>query len=94
MTDVLENTAMATSGGKTKKAEAVLYPPRLRPTKLDTIKNVRTELGRLYRDAREGRIATADATRLAFILGEIRKAIVDADIEARLTALESDHANY
>jgi hypothetical protein len=31
---------------------------------------------------------SADATRLAFILGEIRKAIVDLDLEARLAALE------
>lgn len=61
---------------------------RLAPIKLDTFRHIRDELGRLYREARQGRIATSDATRLAYLLSEIRKVVADEDIERRLSALE------
>ncbi len=55
---------------------------------LDTIGHVVVELGRVYRQARRGDMDTADATRLAMILREIRTALEAGDIERRLDALE------
>ena len=78
------NRLPSTVSGATKKDD--LTPPlgRLAPIKLDTFRHIRDELGRLYREARQGRIATADATRLAYLLGEIHKAVADEDLERRL----------
>ena len=69
-------------------AVAVLRPiptPRL---DLSSIDDCRKELARVYRDARHGNIDTADASRLAFILGHIAKLIEIGDLEKRLEALE------
>ncbi len=56
--------------------------------RLDTVGGVVTELGRVYRKARRGELDVGDATRLAYILREIRCALEASDIEKRLDALE------
>ena len=85
----MPNRLPATILNGTGKAESTPRLVRLVPIKLDTFRNIRDELGRLYREARQGRIATTDATRLAYLLGEIRKAIADEDLERRLSVLET-----
>jgi hypothetical protein len=40
--------------------------------RLDTVGNIARELGRLYRAGLSGRVNTAEAARLAFILKELR----------------------
>jgi hypothetical protein len=65
--------------------------PRVGP--LNTVGHVVTELGKVYRAARAGRLDTLDGTRLASVLREIRSAIESDDIEKRLTALE-DKSGY
>jgi hypothetical protein len=42
---------------------------------LDTIGNVRRELGRLYRASLSGKLESAEAARLAFILKEVRASL-------------------
>jgi hypothetical protein len=42
---------------------------------LTTLRHVRTEMSRLYRDARAGLIDTQDASRLAFVLVHVGKMI-------------------
>jgi hypothetical protein len=42
---------------------------------LDTIGNVRRELGRLYRAGLSGKLESAEAARLAFILKEVRASL-------------------
>ena len=56
---------------------------------LITVGGVVSELGKIYRQARRGQLDTQDATRLAFILREIRIALEASDIERRLDALEA-----
>ena len=55
---------------------------------LTTVGGVVSELGKIYRAARRVQLDTQDATRLAFILREIRIALEASDIEKRLEALE------
>ena len=55
---------------------------------LDTANDVKKELSRLYREARSGLVATSDATKLGWLLGEIRKTIETSDIEKRIEELE------
>ena len=62
--------------------------PRL---ELSTIDAVRREMARLYKEAKSGNIPTADASRLAFILGQVGKLIEIGTLEARLNALENEH---
>ncbi len=62
--------------------------PEIRIGPLNSVGCVVTELGRIYRQARRGQIDTQDATRLAFILREIRIALESSDIERRLEVLE------
>lgn len=61
-------------------------PPRV--GRLDSLKSVRLELGRIYKDARQGRIETLDASRLAFVLMSLGKLIEQSDLERRLAAIE------
>ena len=70
-------------------ADAV--PPVVRPirARLDTIADVKAQLGRLYREARGGKINTQDASRLANILALLGRMIEGSDVEARLAALEA-----
>ena len=63
-------------------------PRRSRAT-LRTLDDVAVELARLYRRAERGRIPTADASRLAYILTSLGKVIEAGAIESRLTALEA-----
>ena len=60
----------------------------IRIGQLASIGGVVSELAKIYRAARRGQLDTQDATRLAFILREIRIALEGSDIEQRLEALE------
>jgi len=53
-----------------------------------SVGDVLTELGTLYRDARQGRTDTLDASRLAAILTAIRQTVEASDLETRLRELE------
>ena len=64
--------------------------PRIGPLK--DVGGIRRELGRVYRDARSGDLEPADASRLAFILKQIRECVVDRDFEGRIAALEAARA--
>jgi hypothetical protein len=55
---------------------------------LDTARDVRKELGRLYRAGRRGDIAPADASKLGSILGLILRGIELVEIEERIERLE------
>ena len=55
---------------------------------LSTVGGVVSELGKIYRAARRGQIDVTDATRLAYILREIRCALEASEIEKRLGDLE------
>lgn len=56
--------------------------------KLNTHEDVRRELARVYREAREGIIDTSDAGRLTYILVGIGKLIEITEIEKRLLHME------
>ena len=58
---------------------------------LDTVGGVVTELGRVYREARRGDLDIGEATRLTYILREIRCALEAGDIERRIEALEASN---
>lgn len=73
-------------GGKDVLTPRLVRTP---PIKLDTLRHVRDELGRVYREARAGKIPTQDATRLAFMLDRMKEMIVAMEIEQRLAALEA-----
>jgi hypothetical protein len=45
-------------------------------------------MGRVYREARAGKIQTQDATRLVFVLDKLRDVLMAMDIEKRIEALE------
>ena len=64
--------------------------PRIGPLK--DVSGIRRELGRVYRDARSGDLEPADASRLAFILKQIRDCVEVSDIEVRIVALEAAQA--
>ncbi len=55
---------------------------------LKTADQVRLEMARVYRDARQGRLDVQDGAKLVFMLGQIGKMIELSDIEKRIEALE------
>lgn len=71
----------------------MLPAPALTPTprrriRLNSAGAVARELGRLYKDARHGRVEPGDATKLAYILDLLRKSLESAELEQRLEAVE------
>lgn len=56
---------------------------------LRTAVDVRREQAKVYREARAGKMDKADASKLVWMLGEIRKSIEIEDVEKRLAALEA-----
>ena len=62
---------------------------KMRIGPLVTVGGVVTELGKVYRLARRGELDLGDATRLTYILLEIRCALEAGDIERRIDELEA-----
>ena len=56
---------------------------------LKTALDVRREQSKVYREARGGKMDRADAAKLIWMLGEIRKSIETYEIEKRLDQLEA-----
>ncbi len=56
--------------------------------KLDTLIDVKKEMGKIYREARTGLIDSQDATKQVWMLQAIGKVIVDAELEKRIELLE------
>jgi hypothetical protein len=61
--------------------------------KLVTIKDVRSELGRLYRSAKAGRTQVADASKLSNILAILARCIESSELEQRVKALEDGYGD-
>jgi hypothetical protein len=55
---------------------------------LDTLRSIRDELGRLYRESRCGKLPTQDASRLAFLLVQLKEMYLAVEIEERVSQLE------
>ena len=67
-----------------------------RPGKLTHIADVRKELASIYRDARQGKMDSADLTRFAFALKILKDMIVDEkldNLEQRIQDLEWKNAS-
>jgi hypothetical protein len=62
---------------------------KIRIGRLTTVAQVAAELGRLYRHARWGEIPVADASRLATILGAVRRCLEASDLERRIAEMEA-----
>lgn len=57
--------------------------------RLNTVRECRRELAKVYADAKAGVIATQDATRLCYLLTAIATMIRDGELEDRVRALEN-----
>ena len=62
---------------------------KVRISKLDSVGGVVTELARVYRLARRGKMEMSEAKGLTYILREIRCALEASDIERRIEELEA-----
>lgn len=62
-------------------------PPRIR---LNTVRECRRELAKVYADAKAGVIATQNATRLCYLLTSLATMIRDGELEDRVRALENE----
>jgi hypothetical protein len=61
----------------------------IRIGRLTTVGQVAAELGRLYRQARRGDVAVADASRLATILAAMRTCLEASELERRIAEMEA-----
>ncbi len=57
-----------------------------RRLRLHSVNDVKRELRRIYVEARNGTIKSADATKLAYLLNMLANLMVDSDLEERVTA--------
>ena len=81
--------ALTTDEAEGNRALPPLLPVRTRPIPLATLRDLRSELGAIYRMARSGKVATQDLTRFAYALGCLRDMLIAEEIELRLTRLEA-----
>lgn len=65
-----------------------LTPTNPRKIDLRDAHAIRRELASLYRDARNGKVGTQDATRLAYVLDLVRRAYEASVMQTRLEQLE------
>lgn len=83
---------MARSGeDKTSKTiEGELIPFKGTPirTRLGTIKDIKNEMARVYKEVRMGSLDTSQATKLIYILGQMSALIKDHELERRIELLE------
>lgn len=56
--------------------------------KLDSARDIRKELARLYRAGRAGKVAASDCSKLASVLGLILRSLELHELEKRVSALE------
>lgn len=72
------------------KGIVVNDPPKAQKyIRLGTIRQVRYELAAVYREARQGQLASGEATRLTYILNMLAQMMVDDQLEERISALET-----
>ena len=60
---------------------------------LDTYGGRRTEMGRVYRQMRRGKIDTLDGARLVGVLAQMNSAEIASDLERRMDAFEASRRN-
>lgn len=65
-----------------------LSPTKPRKIDLRDAHAIRRELASLYRDARNGKVGTQDATRLAYVLDLMRRAYETSVLQDRLEQYE------
>lgn len=73
------------------KGNGASAPPGRRAARVGpllTVGDVCTELARLYRAARQGKVSPADASRLAFVLTALRQSLEVATLEQRVASME------
>lgn len=63
-------------------------PPPVRVGRLESARDVRKELARLYRRALRGEVAPSDASKLGSVLNHILTSVRVDELEARIVALE------
>jgi hypothetical protein len=71
------------------KAITLASSPRSR-LRLNSVREVRRELCKIYAEARCGEIPTQTATRLAYLLQVLAAMIRDGDMEDRIATLEEE----
>jgi len=64
-------------------------PPTPARPRLNTVRECRRELAKVYADAKVGRIETQTATRLCYLLTSLAAMIRDGELEDRVRALET-----
>jgi hypothetical protein len=75
-----------------KRGTAQATPTPLRAVRigaLTTMADVAKEAARLYRGARQGRVAAADAAKFGFLLNVVRGCLEVASLEQRIERLEA-----
>ena len=63
-------------------------PAAAKSISLHSLEALKREMGKVYRDMRQGRIDTQDGTRLVYVLSQMAKVHEIAVLEKRLTDLE------
>ncbi|MFA4940009.1 hypothetical protein [Brevundimonas sp.] len=71
------------------EGEVLPAPPTPARPRLNTVRECRRELAKVYADAKVGRIETQTATRLCYLLTSLAAMIRDGELEDRVRALET-----
>ena len=58
--------------------------------KLDTMADIKSEMAKVYREARTGLVDVQDATKLTWCLQAVAKVIETSDLEKRIEILEQN----
>ncbi len=75
-----------TAGGGALSGELLPPTPRIN---LSTSEHIRQEMGRVYREARTGKMTSSEAAKLVYVLSQMLRAHELYVIETRLAGLEA-----
>ena len=72
----------------TPALDGVVIPPVRRPGSLTSVRGIRRELARTYRDSRQGLLHSDDLGKFVYALSHLAKIVQDESWETRLVELE------
>lgn len=90
--DATNGQALTIDGPTGKPIPAPPAKRRPKHIKLESVRDVRNELARVYRAAKAGDIPPEVASRFTFMLGTLGKLIVDSELEQRIAELEQSQS--
>lgn len=90
---MVETANCTTRSARTIDGTSLVVLPTPKRINLNDVEGVRREMGKVYREVREGSVSSTDGSKLVFMLSQIGKMIEIGMLQRRLEQLEKAVGN-